>query len=590
MDLHFPSDFLKTTTTFTDTPPSYYYQGYCPKTGKLLQLPRTSEVEAIAVGLMQQLAEDEIYNQEGKMYGVLLVVLPNGEKRVLKAFSGLLQGKGEVEGWIPPIPGRDEVALLETQTLAQLDQLKQDILKLAQLPERAEYQQLSQDFTQQRQALREKHRQAKQQRQQQRESLQATLTGEELTQGLANLDRESQQQGMERRNLKRKEKQVLQPLQERLETAVQQIRELKQQRKVLSRQLQTQMHRAYFLTNFLGQSLSLQTLIPGGLPTGTGDCCAPKLLHYAATHNLKPLAMAEFWWGSTDKDKVQGQFYPACVERCQPLMGFLLSGMAGIEGVSPNFHSPPKSPKSEGLSAYTPRSWGANLVNLNKFSLPTLYEDEWLIAVNKPAGLLSVPGRYLHTQDSVVSRLQYELGSPELRPVHRLDQATSGILLLGKDAETYRQLSYQFQQRQVEKVYEAILGGKVDREEGEIALPLWGNPEKRPYQEVNREKGKDCLTRFRVIQDFPHFLSLSFKGQEIYTNVELIPVTGRTHQLRVHAAVGLGVPILGDTLYGGKVAPRLYLHAKLLRFQHPQSQQRITLNVDSDFESRIRQD
>ncbi|MBD2466403.1 RluA family pseudouridine synthase [Nostoc sp. FACHB-145] len=537
--LHPLSDFIDSNLTDNASSPSYYYEGCCPHTGELLRLPRTAFVEAIAISLMKYLATDERYACEGKMYGVLLVELPSGEQRIIKAFSGLLNGQSVVAGWVPPIPGREEVVFEEAQTLAQLEAIKQEIISLQQLPQRQEYEKLAWEFEQQLQAMRDHHRHCRHQRQEKRQQLCQTLTGEPLTFALAQLDEASRQDGIERRQLKRQRDAILQPLQPLITAADVRIRELKQQRKALSRQLQAQMHATYSLMNFFGQSLSLQKLMPNGLPTGTGDCCAPKLLHYAATHHLKPLAMAEFWWGSSSGDKVQGQFYEACAERCQPLMGFLLSGM-GQE------------------------LWRETII----------YEDEWLIAVNKPAGLLSVPGRYQQTQDSVLNRLRQLLpDGMALMTVHRLDQDTSGILLIARDRQTYKQLSQQFQQRQVHKIYEAILAGSITTDQGLIELPLWGDPENRPYQQVNWQHGKPSLTRFQVI---------SQEGD--YTRVKFMPLTGRTHQLRVHALVGLGVMILGDRLYGCCAnVNRLHLHAREIIFQHPHSGKTLHLQTKTPF-------
>jgi len=537
--LHLLSDFIDNYTV-SNSVPSYYYQGRCPD--GVLKLPRTSLVEAIAHKLMQHLAQNDLYCREGKMYGVLVVELPLGEQRIIKAFSGLLNGNSIVEGWVPPISGRDEVALDEGRTLAQLSAIKQEIITLKQLPQRQEYETCKSEFDTKLQKISDRHQNYKQQRHEKRQILCETLTGEALIIALEQLNEESRQQKIERRHLKRLRDETLQPLQQIIETADIQIRKLKQQRKELSRQLQTQMHATYTLVNFLGQSQSLQQLIPAGLPTGTGDCCAPKLLHYAATHNLKPLAMAEFWWGaSSAQEKIQGEFYGACVERCQPLMGFMLSGLR------PN---PPEV-------------------------LPILYEDEWLIAVNKPPGLLSVPGRYRDRQDSVVTRLHHLLpDGMAIASVHRLDQETSGILLLARDRSSHRQLSQQFQQRQIYKVYEALLSGLLTIDEGVIELPLWGDLQNRPYQKVD-ERGKFSLTHFRVIA-----------REKDYTRVEFIPKTGRTHQLRVHAADvrGLGVTILGDRLYGCvNNANRLHLHARELRFQHPQTGQTVHLQTDTPF-------
>jgi tRNA pseudouridine32 synthase/23S rRNA pseudouridine746 synthase len=537
----------------SDSSAGYWYQGCCSQSGDLLRLPRTHLAETIARGLMQHLATDEAYSHEGKMYGILLVETPSGKQLLLKAFSGLLNGNSIVEGWVPPIPGRDRVALEEACTLAILEAIKQELIALQHIPERKQYEMLSQEFETCLQQLALSHNQRKHERQHQRQILLESLNGEVLEVALEQLDEQSRRDGIERRQLKRQRDAVLQPLKHPIEQANARIQELKQRRKGLSRQLQAQMHANYRLINFAGESLPLQQLMPeGSIPTGTGDCCAPKLLHYAATHDLKPLAMAEFWWGppSTNEDKVQGEFYGACAERCQPLMGFLLSGL------------PQRFPIAE--------------ISSIERSLPILWEDEWLIAVNKPSGLLSVPGRYRDRQDSVLSRLRHLLpDGMALAAVHRLDLETSGILLLARDRQTYRHLSQQFQQRRLHKVYEAVIAGAVTMEHGAIELPLWGDPHDRPYQKVDWQRGKPSVTRFQVIA--------RVAGS---TRMEFFPLTGRSHQIRVHAADprGLGVPILGDRLYGCRATTsRLHLHAKELRFKHPQSGQNLHLQAKTPF-------
>ena len=399
-----------------------------------------------------------------------------------------------------------------------------------------------------------------------------------LTIALEQLDEESRQQGIERRQLKRQQNAVLQPLQQLIAATDTRISELKQQRKALSRQLQAQMQATYSLTNFSGRSQSLQQLMPKGSPTGTGDCCAPKLLHYAATHHLKPLAMAEFWWGASsgNQDKIPGEFYGACAERCQPLMGFLLSGLKPISILNRDFYR--TTPLSLNILTHLCSSNESNFPAFPsiKGEIPIIYEDEWLIAVNKPAGLLSVPGRYGDRQDSVLSRLRHLLPDGiALVSVHRLDQETSGILLLARDRQTHRQLSQQFQQHQIHKVYEAILSGAVTVEQGVIDLPLWGDPKNRPEQKVDWQHGKPSLTQFQI---------MAREGD--YTRVEFTPLTGRTHQLRVHAAdvQGLGVTILGDRLYGCRaVTSRLHLHARELRFEHPQLEKTLHLQANTPF-------
>ncbi len=714
---------------------NYCYQGLCVQSGELLRLHRTVQCEAIARGLMQHLAQDECHSREGKMYGVLLVETMGGEKRVLKAFSGLLNGSSHVPGWVTPIPGRDRVALTEARTLTELESMKQELMRLQQLPQRQEYDRRLREWELELEALGDRHKICKQERVITRDLLCRTLVGETLEIALEELNQASRLEGIERRRFKRNRDDKLQQLKQLIEAADRRMTELKQQRKKLSRELQMQMHEAYTLVNFLGNSRSLQQLMPSGsIPTGTGDCCAPKLLHYAALHNLKPLAMAEFWWGPSLGDKVQGEFYGACGDRCQPLMGFLLSGLAQNRSVFKNVNNceadavgdsdncehpdcvrakhdrrqfisdnqrftavmlrpyeyicqtqrhpdnltsnplfplfvlksrSPLTPLKKGGTRNTlkvpmidggttntlkvpmidggttnnlkvPLNNGGTTNNLkvplikgdlggsrldknqhlfsvlsshesehpgkemkggliahpknNNFDggigilpvpeprkmLPIIYEDKWLIIINKPANLLSVPGRYLENQDSVLSRFRNLLVDGfNLNTVHRLDFDTSGILILARDQETYRKLSLQFEKKQVKKVYESILSGGIDIKFGSIALPLWGNPDNRPIQEVNWERGKPSVTEFQVI------------GREgNCSRIEFVPLTGRTHQLRVHAADvrGLGIPILGDRLYGCKAdAIRLHLHAREISFEHPQLGNRLYLKAEMPF-------
>ena len=552
---------------------TYWYEGRCPQSNRLLRLPRTAFVDAIARDLMEHLASDNRYALEGKMYGVLLVETPSGEQQVLKAFSGLLNGESVAEGWVPPIPGRDQVALEEARTLVSLETMKQELIALQQLPDRKQYESSTQEFETCLQQLAFHHQQRKQERQRQRQTVLETLKGDALAIAMEQLNEQSRRDGRERRHLKRQRDSVLQPLKQHLDQMDDRIRILKQERKERSRQLQAQMHASYRLTNFAGQSLPLRELMPqGAMPTGTGDCCAPKLLHFAATQGLKPLAMTEFWWGpsSSSEDKVQGAFYGACAERCQPLMGFLLSGMTEFSPPKAAASSIREAESSRNVSRVAPSALLTVPLLKQDLPLPILYSDDWLIAVDKPAGLLSVPGRYRDRQDSVLNRLRY--GLPDglsLIMVHRLDQETSGILLLARDTQTHRHLSQQFQQRTVHKVYEAVLSRTIKQADGVIDLPLWGNPCDRPYQTVDWQRGKPSITRFQVIAK-----------EENLTRVAFFPLTGRTHQIRVHAAdqQGLGVPILGDRLYGCYAdAKRLHLHARELRFEHPQSGQTLHL-------------
>ena len=590
MTLHLPTDFISSDWIASDSSITYWYEGYCPQTGELLRLPRTPFVEAIADGLMQQLATDARYSHEGKMYGVLLVETATGEQRVLKAFSGLLHSRSTVAGWVGAIEGR-ELALEEARTLAILAAMKQELIAWQQIPERQQYAALLLKLETRWQQLTIQHRDRKQQRQSQRQVYQNTLTGVALVEALAQLDEQSRQDGIDRRQFKRQRDARLQPLKQAIEQADNRIYELKQQRKCLSRQLQAQMHASYKLSNFAGKSLPLQQLMAGSLPTGTGACCAPKLLHYAATHDLKPLAMAEFWWGpsSINGEKVQGEFYGACAERCQPLMGFLLSGLQQCRSPQPPLkrgamRSLTKEAQNGSVSPLT-RGIKGDLQGLciqteksllhDFYKQSVLYEDEWLIAINKPPGLLSVPGRCSDRYDSILSRLRYLLpNGMAIAASHRLDLETSGILLLTRDRDSYRHLNQQFQQRRVRKVYEAVLAGCLTQESGTIQLPLWGDPGDRPYQKVDA-RGKPSITQFQVIS-----------RAEDSTRIQFFPLTGRTHQLRVHAAdrQGLGIPILGDRLYGCRAqVERLHLHARELCFEHPNSGKSISLQVETPF-------
>lgn len=579
---------------------TYWYESFCAKQRHWRRLPRTLQAEKVARSLMAQLATDRRYSREGKMYGILLVRTATGKVQVLKAFSGLLNGCSNVDGWVPPIPGRDRISVAEAQTLAQLETIKQELIQLSQLPARQQLDQRAADFAEQLRSQMTKLCDRKQQRHRLREQLQATLSGDALTTALADLDRQSQQDGIARRRLKQQRDAALRPLQDQVNAADAKMRQLKCDRKQISRQLQAQMHAAYQLTNFAGESSSLDQLMPA-LPTGTGDCCAPKLLHYAATHGLEPLAMAEFWWDGTfdhaannagePEEKRSGQFYGACAERCQPIMGFLLSGLShfteAVVGPHPqslsqwemDFERTPFAPgkkagdeEQQELTAATDRSAIAAAQLHTAQELNVIYEDADLIVVNKPTGLLSVPGRYLHNQDSVLSRLRCQLQEGELlSAVHRLDQDTSGVLLIARHPAAARQLRQQFQHRQVQKRYVAVLVGQVITESGMIEVPLSADPANRPLQRVDWQQGKPCITKFQVLNRIQ-------KAGTNYTEIEFFPVTGRTHQLRVHAAApeGLTAPILGDRLYGcthrsvtDNTPHRLHLHAQSLQIQHP---------------------
>ena len=294
-------------------------------------------------------------------------------------------------------------------------------------------------------------------------------------------------------------------------------------------------------------------------PSGTGECCAPKLLQFALTHGLTPIALAEFWIGAPSKTEVrtEGAFYPPCSGKCVPILKHMLQGIEVQAG--------PQSLHTEELCR----------------QMKILYEDDYLMAVNKPSGLLSVPGK--SEELSAETFLRQTLSNTGfIKAAHRLDQDTSGLLVLAKNPEVYTALQSCFQRRDILKRYEALLypnqKSKIlnQKSEGQIDLPLLPNPYDRPRQMVNYEHGKTAITRYRVRE---HRSDGTFF-------VDLYPLTGRTHQLRVHAAHpdGLNAPILGDRLYNGlRRDERLMLHAAEITFPHPVTQEEMHFCIPSGF-------
>ena len=328
--------------------------------------------------------------------------------------------------------------------------------------------------------------------------------------------------------------------------------------KELSQELQLWLFRQYRLLNARGEEKDLVEIwqdyhnaprlrekypLP---PGGTGDCCAPKLLQYAYQHGLKPVCMAEFWWGESPKSLIRhhGQFYPACSGKCKPVLAWMLQGL----DVDPN-------PEEVGFPHLVPE---------------VVYEDESIAVLNKPSGLLSTPGKI--EDYSVVTWAQQKW--PGAMVVHRLDMWTSGIILVAKTMEAYHQLQAQFEARTVKKKYLAVVEGVPQKEHGVIDLPLSSDPLNRPMQVVDHEHGKRAITEYRV-------LPTTAGGGCL---LALWPHTGRTHQLRVHCAhpEGLGCPIVGDELYGKK-ADRLYLQAQAIAFDHPVTGKRLHFELSKIF-------
>ena len=284
-------------------------------------------------------------------------------------------------------------------------------------------------------------------------------------------------------------------------------------------------------------------------PGGTGDCCAPKLLQYAYQHDLKPVCMAEFWWGPSPKSEVRhhGQFYPACSGKCKPVLAWMLQGL----DVDPN-------PEVQGFQHQEPS---------------IVWEDEVMVVVDKPSGMLSLPGKI--GDDSVATWALKRW--PGAMLVHRLDMMTSGILLVAKTSDAYHHLQKQFEERTIKKKYLAVVEGVPQQEHGIIDLPLSSDPLNRPYQMVDYAHGKRAITEYRALT------RVTKEPSRCYTLLALWPHTGRTHQLRMHCAheQGLGCPIVGDELYGQK-ADRLYLQAQAITFVHPVTGKRMHFELKGD--------
>ncbi|MCQ2288685.1 MAG: pseudouridine synthase [Muribaculaceae bacterium] len=330
------------------------------------------------------------------------------------------------------------------------------------------------------------------------------------------------------------------------------IATLKSQRKTMSEALQERIFRLFVVENALGERCDLTDIFAaaeGKLPpSGSGECCAPKLLHYAYTHGFKPLCMAEFWWGESPQGEVRhhGHYYPACRSKCKPILDYMLQGLEVEENVLAR--------------------------PVSSDDLEVVYDDQWLTVVNKPSGMLSVPGKLL--DDSAQTRFQrlYPLASGPI-VVHRLDQETSGLLVFAKDKDTHKALQEQFACRAISKTYIAVLDGVVAEDAGVIELPLRPDVDDRPRQMVDPVHGKNAVTSYKVLE-----------RKDGRTLIEFRPHTGRTHQLRVHAShpQGLNAPIVGDVLYGTS-SSRLMLHAGALAFLHPHTGELVAVTCPCQF-------
>lgn len=487
---------------------------------------------------------------KGKMFGVLIVRTSSGQTGYLAAFSGNLCGSNSHSFFVPPVYDLlkpDGFFKIEEE---QISAINHQIGQLQNCDRYLELQQkMERETVSSQQALSEARKvlkAAKEKREQRR--LHRPNENEQ-----AAMIRESQYQKAEFKRLERYWKEQISEIKTEMESFSSRIEALKAERRNRSAALQQKLFQQFNFLNAKGETKNLCAIFEETVqktpPAGAGECAAPKLLQYAYLSGLSPIAMAEFWWGESPKTEIRhhGYYYPSCRGKCEPILRHMLQG--------PDVEPAPSERYS--LSQNMPE---------------ILFEDQWLLVLHKPEGVLSVPGKSEEQSIYSLLRARYPEATGPL-VVHRLDMATSGLLLAAKTQEVHRHLQAQFENRSIKKRYIALLDGILPEEEGVIDLPICPDYLDRPRQMVNEELGKTAITRYRVMD--------RKNGQ---TRIAFFPLTGRTHQLRVHAAhpLGLNCPIVGDELYGRK-AERLYLHAEYLEFIHPVSGQRMVIEKKAEF-------
>jgi tRNA pseudouridine32 synthase/23S rRNA pseudouridine746 synthase len=499
------------------------------------------------------LKEDRNSLAIGKMFGVLVVQNLQGVLGYLAAFSGKLADSNEHSHFVPPVFNmlkQDGFFKKEEKILNQYNR------KIETLEANVEFislqEKLASTLLSCQKDKAEKKEQSKQNkllRNKIRLSAEIELNFESYKTLQKKLSKESQLESIQLKQMNHFWNKEIAKAQQKVNAFQSKINQLKDERKAKSAALQQKLFEQYSFLNQFGVSKSLSTIFEENPPASAGECAAPKLLQYAFIHHLKPIALAEFWWGQSPKSEIRkhGLFYPACTSKCKPILAHMLEGI----NIDVN---PLKINPAEGKE------------------IAIVYEDDHLAVINKPAEFLSVPGKTI--SDSVLERVRNrypEATGPLI--VHRLDMSTSGLLLIAKTNEVYLNLQSQFIKRTIQKRYVALLEGRLTKDKGVIDLPLRVDLDNRPNQLVCYEYGKPAQTKWEVIE-----------RRAYQTLVYFYPITGRTHQLRVHAAHpgGLNTPIVGDDLYGTK-ADRLYLHAEQIKFFHPILKSKMTVQVKETF-------
>lgn len=492
----------------------------------------------------------------GKMFGVLVVQDAAGRPGYLSAFSGKLANSNDHPLFVPPVFDMLVEDSFFLQGIAIINEVNS---RVTTIESGTHYQQLKTDldrFTAQSQQEISDFRKQLQDNRANRKQIR--IVQKQL---LDPPDYEALEAGLVKQSLHDKHRlnvlisqweKILESLRIEIAPYEAQIDALKNERRDRSADLQQQLFIQYSFLNKDGVSKSLHEIFSqtafGKPPAGAGECATPKLLQFAFANGFTPLAMAEFWWGASPRSEIRKhkQYYPACTGKCKPILAHMLEGM----------------PLDDNPMLRVPDAGR---------ELEIVYEDESLVVVNKPAGLLSVPG--VHIQESVYTRLKDVWTAIEPLIVHRLDMDTSGLLVVAKTPQAHRHIQRQFLQGTVRKRYRALLSKVLEQSEGEISLPLTADLYNRPRQLVCFKTGRKSLTKWKV--------DIRYRNT---TKVDLWPLTGRTHQLRMHSAheLGLDAPIVGDDLYG-TASKRMYLHAANIEFIHPKTKEKVSFTAVEDF-------
>ena len=543
--------------------------------------------EAASLELQRYIADADLMSTEkgcGKMFGVLVVEYEDEEgalqRGFLAAYSGLLGGRNDWPYFVPPVFDAQQPDGHFKRTEREISAINREIAAIEHdagyLQSVAQHEQTKKRLRAEVDAFKAEVDAAKARRDARRKSGEA-LSEEEQ----AEMIRESQFMKAELRRRRKAMEQAESTLNTQHSTF---LKSLQRKRKQMSDELQRWLFSAYRILNAKGEERDLIDIFREYThampPAGAGDCCAPKLLQYAYQHRLRPVCMAEFWWGESPASEIRHHlhYYPACRSKCLPILTHMLKGL----DVAPN-------PLAQKRHTAEPR---------------VLYADEYIMVVDKPAGMLSVPGkaesvRSEFSDSANISVEEYFANNSKLKiqnskflkAAHRLDMDTSGLLVLARTEEAYVELQRQFASRETVKRYEAVLSGvptqnsklKTQNSSAQpsgcleaISLPLIADINDRPRQRVDMEHGKPALTLYNIVEvravDANTAVAYTTKKVDKgRTLIHLYPKTGRTHQLRVHCAhpLGLACPILGDPLYGIERADRMYLHAAELTFRHP---------------------